>query len=49
MARLARDGNTWRVGTDAEAAWIANGTSRGRAITAGIPPGFEAYATVMLP
>ena len=45
----ARDGSTWRIGTDAEVAWIANGTSTGRTITAAIPPVFEAYATVVLP
>ncbi len=47
--RLARDGSTWRIGTDAEVAWIASGTSIGRAITAAIPPVFEAYATAVLP
>ena len=47
--RLARDGSTWRIGTDAEVAWIARGTSIGRAITAAIPPVFEAYATAVLP
>jgi hypothetical protein len=46
MARRARDGTTWRIGTDAEVAWIVNGTSPGRTITAAIPPVFEAYATV---
>ena len=46
---LARDGSTWRVGTDAEVAWIASGTSIGRTITSAIPSGFEAYATVTLP
>jgi len=34
----ARDGRTWRIGTAAEVAWIANGTA--------IPAVFEAYATV---
>jgi hypothetical protein len=48
MVRLARDGTTWRIGTDAEVAWIVNGTSPGRTITAAIPPVFEAYATVLL-
>ncbi len=48
-ARLARDGSTWRIGTDADVAWIADGTSMGRTITAAIPPVFEAYATVVLP
>ena len=47
--RLAKDGGTWRIGTQAEVAWIASGTSIGRAITAAIPPVFEAYATVVLP
>ena len=47
--RRARDGSTWRIGTDAEVAWIADGTSMGRTITAAIPPVFEAYATVVLP
>jgi hypothetical protein len=45
----AKDGNTWRIGTNAEVAWIASGTSMGRTITAAIPPVFEAYATVVLP
>ena len=47
--RRARDGSTWRIGTDAEVAWIASGTSMSRAITAAIPPVFDAYATVVLP
>jgi hypothetical protein len=49
MARRAKDGRTWRIGTDAEVAWIENGTSTGLTITAAIPPVFEAYATVVLP
>ncbi len=44
-----RDGRKWRIGTGTEVAWIANGTSAGRTITAAIPPVFEAYATVVLP
>lgn len=44
-----RDGSTWRIGTDADVAWIANGTSVGLTITAAIPPVFAAYATVVLP
>jgi hypothetical protein len=47
--RLARDGSTWRIGTDAKVAWIADGTSISRTITAAIPPVFDAYATVVLP
>ena len=49
MVTVDRDGSTWRVGTDTEVAWITSGTSIGRTITAAIPPGFEAYATVVLP
>jgi hypothetical protein len=49
VVKRARDGSTWRIGTDAEVAWIANGTSVGLTITAAIPPVFEAYATVLLP
>ena len=49
MVRQAKDGRTWRIGADAEVAWIANGTSIGRSITAAIPPVFEAYATIVLP
>jgi len=49
MVKRARDGRTWRVGTDAVVPWIANGTSPGRTITAAIPPVFEAYATIVLP
>jgi hypothetical protein len=45
----AKDGGNWRIGADAEVAWIANGTSVGLTITAAIPPVFEAYATVVLP
>jgi hypothetical protein len=44
-----RGGRKWRIGTDADVAWITNGTSVGRTITAAIPPVFEAYATVVLP
>jgi hypothetical protein len=49
MVRRARDGSTWRMGTGAEVAWIASGTSPGMTITAAIPPVFAAYATVVLP
>jgi hypothetical protein len=49
MVRRARDGGTWRIGTDEEVAWIADGTSIGLTITAAIPPVFEAYATVVRP
>lgn len=49
MAAVSKDGRTWRIGTDAEVGWIAEGTSVGLTITAAIPPVFEAYATVVLP
>ena len=48
MVTRARDGSTWRIGTDADVAWVARGTSAGRTITAAIPPVFEAYATVVV-
>jgi len=46
---VVRDGGTWRIGTDADAAWINSGTTIGLTITSAIPPVFEAYATVVLP
>ncbi|MGH9063900.1 MAG: hypothetical protein ACRD0L_08050 [Acidimicrobiales bacterium] len=49
MVRRVRDGSTWRIGTDAEVAWIVKDRSAGRTITAAIPPIFDAYATVVLP
>jgi hypothetical protein len=45
----SRTAAIWRIGTGAEVAWITNGISPGRTITAAIPPVFEAYATVVLP
>lgn len=44
-----RGGRKWRIGTDAEVAWIAGGTFTSLTIAAAIPPVFEAYATVVLP
>jgi hypothetical protein len=49
MVSEERDGRSWRVGTDAEVAWIAGGTIVDRTITSAIPPVFEAYATIVLP
>ena len=49
METRDRDGASWRIGTDADVAWIAGGTTISRAITSGIPPVFAAYATVVLP
>jgi hypothetical protein len=47
--RRVRDGRAWRIGTDADVAWIVNGTSTGLTITSAIPPVFDAYATIVLP
>ena len=44
-----KDGRQWRIGSPDEVVWIADGTSVGKAITAAIPPLFQAYATVELP
>ena len=46
---VVADGRKWRVGTDAEVAWIAAGTSVSLAITAAIPAVFDAYATIVVP
>jgi hypothetical protein len=48
--RRSKDGRSWRIGGDAEVAWIRDNTARnGQAITCAIPPIFDAYATVQLP
>jgi hypothetical protein len=49
MVTRVGDGGTWRIGTSAEVAWIADGTVVGLTIAAAVPPVFEAYATVELP
>jgi hypothetical protein len=49
MVERARDGRAWRIGTEADVAWITSSTPSGRAITSAIPPVFEAYATVAFP
>jgi hypothetical protein len=49
VTTVIKDGRNWRIGSAAEVAWIAEGTSVGLTITAAIPPLFEAYATVVLP
>src|SRR5258706_10664520 len=49
MVTRFRDGSTGGIGPDAEVAWIVEGTSMSRTITAAIPPVFEAYATLVLP
>ena len=49
MTTQTKDGRTWRIGTQAEVAWIAEGTTTGLTITSAIPPVYEAYATVVIP
>lgn len=44
-----RDGRAWRIGGEAEVAWIREHTQVSFAITSAIPPVFEAYATLELP
>jgi hypothetical protein len=44
-----KDGRTWRIGGEAEVAWIREHTRVSLAITSAIPPVFEAYATLELP
>ncbi len=45
----SKDGREWRIGSNAEIAWIQENTVPGLAITSAIPPVFEAYATLELP
>jgi hypothetical protein len=45
----SEDGREWRIGGDAEVAWIEENTPSGLKITSAIPPVFEAYATLELP
>jgi hypothetical protein len=44
-----KDGESWRIGTHAEVAWIASGVTTGLTITSAIPPVYEAYATIVIP
>jgi hypothetical protein len=45
----SEDGRAWRIGRDAEIAWIEKNTESGLTIMSAIPPVFEAYATLELP
>src|SRR4249919_2744242 len=45
----SKDGREWRIGGDAEVAWIVENTPSGLTITSAIPPVFEAYATLEQP
>jgi hypothetical protein len=49
MVSEERDNRAWRIGTDAEVAWITAGTSIDRTVSSAIPAIFEEYATVVLP
>jgi hypothetical protein len=42
-------GRAWQIGTDADIAWIAEGTTAGLTITSAIPAVFAAYATIVVP
>lgn len=46
---VRKDGREWRVGTDADVAWIRESTAIGLSITSAIPPVFGAYATIVVP
>lgn len=47
--RVLKEGREWRLGSDADVAWINDGTSPGTAITAAIPPTFASYCTLERP
>jgi hypothetical protein len=49
MVSVVKDDRSWRIGTEAEVAWITADTTIDRTITSAIPPVFEGYATVVLP
>jgi hypothetical protein len=44
-----KDGQAWRIGREADVAWIRKNTEVSFAITSAIPPVFAAYATLELP
>jgi hypothetical protein len=46
--RRSKNGREWRIGTNAEIAWIRENTESGVRVTCAIPPVFEAYATLEL-
>lgn len=50
-SRLTRhkDDIDWAIGTNADAAWINEGTTSGVEITSAIPPIFATYCTLVLP
>jgi hypothetical protein len=46
---VKKDGRAWRIGGEAEVAWIRENTEVSFAITSAIPRLFDAYATLELP
>ena len=44
-----KDSREWRIGSDADVAWIRASTPPGLSITSAIPPVFASYATVLVP
>jgi hypothetical protein len=44
-----KDGREWRIGTNADVAWIQEATESGLKVTSAIPPVFVAYATIVVP
>lgn len=49
LSEVTRGEGTWPLGTAADVAWIAAGTTVGTAISSAIPTVFDAYATITLP
>ena len=49
MVTREKDGQEWRIGIDADVAWIREATPPGLAITSAIPPVYPAFATVVVP
>ena len=46
---VVKDGREWRLGTDADVAWINDGISANATITYAVPPVFASYCSVELP
>jgi hypothetical protein len=46
---VLKDGRQWRLGGDAEVAWINDGTPANAAIAAAVPRVFASYCTLQLP
>src|ERR1700722_18446625 len=44
-----KEGRAWRIGAEADVAWIRENTEVSFAITSAVPPVFEAYVTLELP